>query len=58
MTLTRISVNRMVYPEILTCMNPIKKRLAHLLLPPGLNTPDVRRPDEGTNAVSPFECIL
>ncbi|KAI0248691.1 hypothetical protein BJV78DRAFT_775041 [Lactifluus subvellereus] len=51
MILTRISVNRMVYPEILKCMNP--NRVAHLLLPPGLNTPDVRRPDKGTNAVSP-----
>jgi hypothetical protein len=27
--------------------------VAHLLLPPGLNTPDVLRPDKGTNAVRP-----
>lgn len=55
MIFTRFPINRAIYSRVLAMKTAVKGcATTHLLLPPGLNVPDVRRPDDGANAV----CIV
>ena len=54
MIFTRFSINRTIYFRVLAMKTAQSCMTTHLLLPPGLNVPDVRRPDDGANAV----CIV